>query len=122
MSRFLDTPFGFDGHGRTATTDIEDHVRDMIRLVLFTTPGERVMRPDFGCGVRQLVFAPLSDTLAATAQHLVQGALMRFLGDRILVEAVDVATQEATLRILVRYRLVDGGMSQVAEFAQGVNA
>ncbi|MFQ3665031.1 MAG: GPW/gp25 family protein [Sphingomonadaceae bacterium] len=120
MSAHLDLPFGFDGRGRTATTDLEDHVHDMIRLVLFTAPGERVMRPDFGCGVRQLVFAPLSETLAATTQHLVQGALMRHLGDRILIDGVDVAHRDSLLEIAVRYRLVDGGQPQLARFTEAV--
>ena len=77
MSAHLDIPFGFDGRGRAAATGDDDHLRDLIRMVLFTAPGERVNRPDFGCGVKQLVFAPLSDTLAATTQHLLHGALLR---------------------------------------------
>ena len=44
----LDFPYHFDGRGRTATTDRDDHIRDLIEQVLFTAPGERVMRPDFG--------------------------------------------------------------------------
>ena len=61
----LDLPFGFAPAGRTATTAEDDHVADLIRMVLFTAPGERANRPDFGCGLRRLVFAPLSDALAA---------------------------------------------------------
>lgn len=114
----IDVPFAFDGRGRTATTGAEDHVRDMIRLVLFTAPGERIMRPDFGCGIRQLLFAPLSDALAATTQHLVQGALLRWLGDIITVDAVDVARDDSTLQITVRYLLRETGTRGSATFAE----
>jgi phage baseplate assembly protein W len=99
----LDYPFAFDGTARTATTGTADHVRDMIELVLFTMPGERVNRPDFGSGVMQLVFAPNSAELAATTRFLVQGALQRWLGERIDVEAVDVAAEDATLRVTIAY-------------------
>ncbi len=62
----LDFPYRFSGLGRTATTDRDDHIRDLIQQVLFTSPGERVMRPDFGAGLLQLVFEPNSTTLAAS--------------------------------------------------------
>ena len=59
-------PIDFDGRGRTAETTDEEHVRDLIEQVLFTTPGERVNRPTFGSGLLQLVFAPNSDALASS--------------------------------------------------------
>ena len=54
----IDYPYRFDGRGRTAQTGADDHIRDLIEQVLFTSPGERVNRPTFGSGVLQLVFAP----------------------------------------------------------------
>ena len=69
---YLDFPYRIDGRGRTATTAEEDHIRDMIYQVLFTNPGERVNRPDFGCGIKSLVFMPNSDVLAAAVQTLVK--------------------------------------------------
>jgi phage baseplate assembly protein W len=105
MAAHLDIPFGFDARLRTATTDDDDHLRDLIRMVLFTAPGERVNRPEFGCGVKQLVFEPLSDTLVATTQHLIQGNLLRWLGDLILVEEVDVTADDATLSIAISYKV-----------------
>ena len=86
----LDFPYHFDGRGRTATTDRDDHIRDLIEQVLFTSPGERVMRPDFGAGLLQLVFEPNSTTLAATTQMLVQSALQLHLSHLIAVQAVEV--------------------------------
>ena len=79
----IDFPFHFDGRGRTAATDDDDHIRDMIEQLLFTSPGERVNRPDFGSGLLQLVFAPNSPELAAALQFTMQAALQRWLGDLI---------------------------------------
>ena len=94
---FMDAPFAIDASGRTAVTGADDHVRDLIMLVLFTAPGERVNRPEFGCGLKQLVFAPASDALAAATQQLVHGALIRWLDRVIAVESVDVAVGDAEL-------------------------
>lgn len=115
----LDFPYRFDSRGRTAATDDADHLRDLIYQVLFTSPGERVMRPDFGSGLLQLVFAPNSDVLAATTQMLVQGALQQWLGDLIVVEAVSVEAEDATLRVTVQY-VIRRSASRVTEtFVQG---
>jgi phage baseplate assembly protein W len=115
----LDYPFHFDGRGRTAETNSEEHIRDLIEQVLFTAPGERVNRPTFGSGVMQLVFAPNSDALASATQQLVQGALQQWLGDLIQVQAVDVQNEDATLRITVRYVIRKTQRAQVAEFTTG---
>ena len=68
----IDFPFHFDGRGRTATAGDDDHICDMIEQLLFTSPGERVNRPDFGSGVLQMVFAPNSPELAAALQFTIQ--------------------------------------------------
>lgn len=106
---YLDFPFSIDHRGRTATTDVDDHIRDLILQVLFTSPGERVNRPEFGCGVKQLVFQPNSDALAAATQQLIQGALLRWLEPVIIVEAVQVEAREATLEITIAYLRRDTG-------------
>jgi phage baseplate assembly protein W len=115
----LDYPYRFDGRGRTAATDDDEHIRDLIEQVLFTAPGERVNRPDFGCGLAQLVFAPNSDELAAATQFVAQGALQQWLGDRIEVETVEVRSEDATLRVTVQYRVRRSGDRRTAEFTRG---
>jgi phage baseplate assembly protein W len=99
--RYCDFPLSFDGRGHTAETDRGDHLRDLIYQVLFTSPGERVNRPDFGCGLAQLVFAPDSDQLAAATQYLVQGALTRWLDSEIVVQQVEIGGLENTLTVTV---------------------
>lgn len=96
-------PYTVDGRGLTGTADDATHLRDLIAQVLFTAPGERVMRPDFGSGLLALTFEPNSPELAATTQFLVQGALQQWLGHLIGVEAVEVTAVEGTLTVAVRY-------------------
>jgi len=110
----LDYPFHFDGRGHTAETSDNDHIRDLIEQVLFTSPGERVNRPTFGCGVLQLVFAPNSDALAAATQLSVQAALQEWLGDLVEVNEVRVEASDATLRLEVRYIVRRTGEARVA--------
>ncbi len=101
----FDFPYGFDGRGRTASTSEDDHVRDMIEQVLFTSPGERVNRPDFGCGLLDLLFSPTGPELASALQFTVLAALQRWLGDVIEPRKVDVAIEESLVRITVVYAI-----------------
>lgn len=113
-------PFAVDGRGRTAPASDDDHIRDLIEQLLFTSPGERVNRPTFGSGLMQMVFAPASDELAAATQFLVQGALQQWLGDLIQVEAVQVAVQDSTLSVTVQYVVRQSQQRQSAEFLRGI--
>src|SRR5215469_12141295 len=99
----INYPFYFDHRGRTAAADDDKHIRDMIEELLFTNPGERVNRPDFGSGVQQLVFAPNSPELAAALQFTLQGAVQRWLGDLIQLQNLKVTSSEARLTIDLQY-------------------
>ena len=116
----IDYPFHFTPQGRTASTDSDEHIRDLIEQVLFTSPGERVNRPTFGSGVMQLVFAPNSDELATATQFLVQGALQQWLGDLIQLEAVTVQSKDGTLSVDVQYVVRRSQLRQVSQFSRGV--
>ncbi len=115
----VDYPYHFDQRGLTAQTSTEDHIRDMIEEILFTTPGERVNRPDFGCGVQQLVFDPNSDALAAATQVEVQSALQEWLGELIEVEDVSVQNIDSSLVILVQYTLRITQQQRTDQFVLG---
>src|SRR5947209_20596723 len=118
--QYLDYPFAVDGAGRAAVTPSDDHVRDMIEQVLFTAPGERVMLPEFGCGLLKLVFEPNSQLLAAATELLVRGSLQRWLEYVIDVSSVRVSAQDAQLVVDVEYvRLVDGRDVAVRILAPG---
>lgn len=110
-------PYAVDTRGATATSpSYEAHVRDLIEQVLFTTPGERINRPDFGSGLLQLVFAPAGEELLASTRLLLQSNLQRWLGDIITVEAMDVSTQDSRLIITLRYVVLSTGQRQQERF------
>lgn len=115
----VDFPYHYDGRGHTADAATDDHIRDLIEQVLFTSPGERVNRPTFGCGLMQLIFAPNSDELAAATQYLVQGALQQWLGDLIQVEDVAVENDDSELRVTVQYVVRRTQERTLAQFARG---
>ncbi|MEV7731563.1 GPW/gp25 family protein [Streptomyces sp. NPDC088921] len=117
MTGPLSFPLRLDRTGRTAGADPDGHVRDLIELVLLTEPGERVMRPDFGCGLRALVFTPLADVLLTATQALAEAQLRNWLDDVVAVDKVDVRPDDiAALVVTVEYRRrIDGraGTAQV---------
>ena len=112
----LDAPFHIDSRGHAATAGQDDHVRDLIRAVLFTEPGERVNRPEFGCALKTLLWLPNHEVLAAATRTLVHGALQRELSLLITVEDVTVDPVDSELRVTVVYRRRIGGTRQVATF------
>jgi phage baseplate assembly protein W len=116
----VDFPFHVDGRGRTAGTDADDHLRDLIEQVLFTAPGERVMRPEFGSGLLALVFEPGGPELVAATQQLVQGALQQELGHLIAVESVEVRQDEGALTVNVGYVALRTQERASAAFAKAV--
>jgi uncharacterized protein len=116
----IDFPFHFDSRGRTAATDETDHIRDMIEQLIFTNPGERVNRPDFGSGLLQLVFAPNSPELAATVQFTVQAALQRWLGDVIELREIETRAVDSSLTLDLRYAIRRTNEEQTATFTRSV--
>lgn len=109
-------PFKVDGYGRIADPDYERHVEQMIELLLFTAPGERVNRPDFGCGLLQLIFGPDTESVASATSYLVQGALRQWLGEVIAVRHVEVKPVESNLQISISYVLLRDQQPRVAVF------
>jgi phage baseplate assembly protein W len=116
MTSHLRSPIHFDASGRTAAADRDTYVRGLIEQVLLTSPGERVRRPTFGAGLLHAVFAPGGDDLAAAAQDLVQASLHEWLGDIIDVEAVEVRSDDAAVRVVVRYTVRGVGERRVDAF------
>jgi hypothetical protein len=112
-------PFRIDpASGQAMQTDYATHVDQMIRQVLLTAPGERADLPDFGCGLRKLIFAPNSEALEATTQVLVRQALEKWLAGQIQVQNVSVlgpsdpGYDPAQLSILIGYLLIENQSNQ----------
>lgn len=116
----IDFPFHLDGRGRSADADYAHHVRDMIEQLVFTNPGERVNRPDFGSGLLQLLFAANSPELAATVQFTLQAALQRWLQDVIEVRSLQVAADDAAVTVQVSYVLLRTREELAASFTRGI--
>jgi phage baseplate assembly protein W len=120
MRTDLAFPFFIDA-ARGATglaTGYEDHVRDLIEQVLFTNPGERVNRPDFGVGLLRAVFMPEADQAIGALTAVVQGNLQRFLGQIIAVEGVEISPSDSTLSVIVKYRILATGDRHVEQFSR----
>lgn len=117
----IDYPFDFDERGRTALTTEHDHIRDMIEQFLFTRAGERVNRPDFGGGLLDVVFEPNSDALGSSLQRTAQAGLQQYLGDLITVQVLVASTEEAVLRVDVRYLVKRSGETRTESFARSLS-
>ena len=108
-------PLRIDGGSQQAAqAAYAAHVEEMIEQILLTAPGERVDLPQFGCGLRQLVFSPLRDSLDTALKLQVSQALGRWLAGVIEVSTVEVETSDGdaslgdgTVQVTVTYTLVD---------------
>lgn len=100
-------PIGTDkGLGRLSVEEnYAEHVEQMIKQVLFTNPGERINRPDFGCGIRRMVFAPNSEVSASLTQVTVYQALVKWMGTLIDVSKVEVEAKNEVLEVKIAYML-----------------
>jgi phage baseplate assembly protein W len=116
----INYPFSIDGRGRVASATEDEHIRQMIEQVIFTIPGERVNRPDFGSGIKQLIFSPNNNELAAATQFLVRGALEQWLGDVIQVEAIELVSDEERLYVTLQYVVRRSQQRQVTQFSREI--
>jgi uncharacterized protein len=99
-------PHSLDDRGHTATASLDDHIRQLLEQLLFTRAGERVNRPDFGCGLLDLVFGPNSPEVAAALTLTVRAAVQQWLGDVIALTGVDVSAQHGALEVNLGYRVL----------------
>ena len=112
-------PFQISSSGRTVQTGDNDHVLQMIEQLLFTNPGERVNRPDFGTGVKQLVFAGNTPQLADALQMTLHADLQRFMGDLIDLATVEASAEDSTLAVDVQYSVRVAGELTSATLRSG---
>lgn len=121
----IDYPFHFDTRGRTAQTGDDEHIRDMIEQFLFTKPGERVNRPDFGCGLRNLIFELNSPELEGAVKFTIQAGLQRWLNDVVEIRGLEVSRLDSMLNVSVQYsvrRTKANKTVQIERKVQDVNA
>jgi len=111
-------PLEIERTGEVATAETDAHIEQMIEQVLFTKPGERVNRPDFGCGIYGMVFEPMSGEMIAVTQALVRGNLLKWLGDRIHLEQLEVEAQDSKLVVSITYVILRTGQRRTASFVR----
>ncbi len=103
----IEYPFTVD-HGLKSLaiqTDFAAHVEQLMKQVLFTNPGERINRPDFGCGIRRMVFAPNSQESASLVQVTIYQAMEKWLGTLVTINQVDVSAEDEVLSLKINYTL-----------------
>lgn len=101
-------PFAIDDRlGRLAQeNDYEQYIKQLIQQVLFTAQGERINRPDFGAGVKRLIFTPNSPATASLAQTLIYQALTTWLGTLIRTDDVQTKADNERLNITIVYTIL----------------
>jgi len=113
---YLNFPFALTPAGIVAVADEITKIRQRLEQILFTSPGERVMLPDFGCGLRDLVFAGNNEILAATAEFKIAKALQTYMGSQVMINAVNVVNAEEQLQIHIAYTRTSDLQQQQAVF------
>ena len=103
-----------DAEGRLSFPSLDDSVKQSIRIILQTTPGEQLMRPDFGAGLREFVNEPNTLTTRRRIRDRVSEALERW-EDRIMLDRVEVSEvvgEPTHIRVVIGYRLKRTGVPQ----------
>lgn len=115
--RHLAYPFCIGADGRTAAPASDaDQVRDELLQLLLTNPGERPFLPEFGGGVRKLVFEPASDVLRSVVKARITQALSRWLGHRLTVETLEVEFIGETIDVTIKFRPAGSPDSRIVKF------
>jgi len=117
---YVEFPFQIDWNGRAATTDTTGHVRDLLEQILFTAPGERVNRPDFGSGIDHAVFRPNSELLVQTIRATTEAALQQWLGHVIQVVSLDVQAEDSRLTVEVVFSLRNSNEPRTVKFERAL--
>jgi uncharacterized protein len=121
MTIHTDFPYHFGVDGMTARTTRADHVRDLLEQLLFTRPGERLTRPQFGCGLPDLLFGPLSPEIADAVRTTIAQAIQLYLARELTDVNVAVRIDGSALLIDVAYRLIATGDAGIASLqAEGL--
>jgi phage baseplate assembly protein W len=116
----LSYPFRIDRSGRTAQVRTpEEHVRDEIVQLLLTAPGERAFMPEFGAGVRRLIFEGSDAITAGVAKAVIIQSINDWLGHRAVVENLSVEAVNETVEIEIAYRISGREDTRILRFRRG---
>jgi phage baseplate assembly protein W len=115
--RHLSFPFRIGSDGRTAqVSSFEEHVRDELMQLLLTNLGERAFLPEFGGGLRRLVFEPVSEASLGMTKSMVTQAISDWLGHRITLEDLTVEIENTTIEVEIKYRIAGTEDTRIMKF------
>ncbi len=121
MTGGLGFPFRVTDRGTArGAGDLAELAKAQLRQLLFTAPGERVDRPDFGCGLHLLVFSAADGDRAAVTEYLVRAAVTRYLDRLVALDAVRVTVDGPTLVVDILYTLRDTGEELAGTFTHAL--
>jgi len=115
--RHLAFPFRIGHNGRAVqVATLEDHVRDELVQLILTNPAERLFLPEFGGGVRRLVFENIDDTTGAMVKAVLTRSISRWLGNRVMLENLVVNIENETIAVDLSYRIAGTDDTRVLKF------
>jgi phage baseplate assembly protein W len=110
-------PFRIGNDGRAAqVTTLEDHVRDELVQLILTNPAERLFLPEFGGGVRRLVFENIDETTGAMVKAVLTRSISRWIGNRVTLEDLTVIIENETIAVDLKYRIAGTEDTRVLKF------
>lgn len=116
-SRHLSFPFHIGDNGKTAQVGtIENHVRQELIQLLLTNPGERICQPEFGSGLRRMLFENIDPTATGMTKAILTQSLTRWLGNRIILDNLAVSFENEKVEIEIQYRIAGMEESRIMKF------
>mgnify|MGYP001192047883 FL=1 len=108
LGKGLAFPFRINNRGNLTLSEGERSIEESLRILIGTAPGERIMRPDFGCRVHELIFSPNNQNTASLASFYVQEALVKWEPRirEVYVDAHPDPMNDNALQIDIRYRVI----------------
>ena len=110
-------PFRIGNNGRAVqAATLEDHVRDELVQLILTNPAERLFLPEFGGGVRRLVFENIDETTGAMVKAVLTRSISRWLSNRVTLEDLTVIIENETIAVDLKYRIAGTEDTRVLKF------
>jgi uncharacterized protein len=118
MDQAMSFPFRVTELGAAALSSRQQVAREALEQLLLTFPGERVNRPNFGCGIQRLVFDGTDPVALATAEYVINTSVRQYLSELLALDAVRVTVEDSTVIIDILYTLVGTGEESALTIAQ----
>jgi uncharacterized protein len=118
MDQAMSFPLRVTELGAVALSTRREVVREQLEQLLLTVPGERVNRPDFGCGIQRLIFDGTDPLALATAEYIISTSVRRYMRELVTLDAVRVTVEDSTVLVDILYTLVGTGEESAVTITQ----